>query len=71
MQQKGIIIIDLPESCCDCIFSDYYGRSSCLLEGGQLNDPAFFKRRPSWCPIRILPGTEKTKEYFDSLDWSF
>ena len=47
---KGILVIDMPESCAKCVIKNYY--DSCALQSTYYVDPADQKAH---CPIKPLP----------------
>ena len=54
---KGIIVVDMPEKCCNCAMgfhNECSDRFECFLEPTkELNDPDHVK--PNWCPIKPIP----------------
>lgn len=57
---KSILVVDTPENCIGCDFSDcelreyYCERAKRYLKGGEGEES-----RPVWCPIRDLPEKRK------------
>lgn len=52
---KGIIIVDVPESCEMCEFMAYnqYGDRFCAVSG---YDDIIEDDKPYWCPIQLMPA---------------
>ena len=50
---KGIIVVDIPEKCEDCVFSNPDG-DYCLFHGA-VSYPEYGSKKPDDCPIRPLP----------------
>lgn len=67
---KGIIVVDIPERCNDCIFSGYRAEPLndflfCrVLMQGLINESC--NRKPDWCPIRVLPEIAHHEDYCDN-----
>lgn len=63
---KAVVVVNMPERCIDCMFSEEYEESGdmyCLLVYGDITDepPEFLTchhlrvRKPEKCPLRPLP----------------
>lgn len=54
---KGIIVIDMPESCSECpSFCGFYSDMNCrAMNNRTINYPYPDSFRQSWCPIESLP----------------
>lgn len=50
---KGIIVLDVPERCGDCIFSNPDG-DYCPFHG-EIAYPEYETKKPDWCPIQPFP----------------
>lgn len=50
---KGIIVVDVPEKCSDCVFSNPDG-DYCPFRGA-ISYVEYDSRKPDCCPIRPLP----------------
>lgn len=53
---KSILIIDTPENCTDCKFSEYQG-IVCRAIG--LNKSHSNPQKPDWCPLKELPEKKR------------
>lgn len=51
--EKGIIVVDVPEKCSECIFSNPDG-DYCPFHGA-ISYVEYDDKKPDWCPIRPLP----------------
>lgn len=56
---KGIIVVDVPEKCSDCVFSNPDG-DYCPFRGA-ISYVEYDSRKPDWCPIRPLPERKDYK----------
>jgi hypothetical protein len=54
---KGIIVVDMPKSCCDCRLYDY-DMDECVLCNREVP-----YTRPDWCPISPMPEKAYVREY--------
>ena len=45
---KAILVIDMPEGCTEC---------NCAIDlcHGTIPSQEWYKKRPSWCPLRPMP----------------
>lgn len=50
---KGIIVVNMPEKCEDCTFSNPDG-DYCPFHG-EVSYPEYGSKKPSDCPIRPMP----------------
>lgn len=50
---KGIILIDMPESCVECDFCE--GSSFCEYPHINRLVTSYIRSRPDWCPIKPMP----------------
>ena len=74
---KSILVIDTPENCIGCDFSDcelreyYCERVKRYLKGSEGEES-----RPDWCPILCLPKKEEVDtslseiEFFRRIGWN-
>lgn len=56
---KSILVIDTPESCCQCRFSGSDGDYCCLKENmvsdsNMISEEEYLNKKPDWCPLREL-----------------
>ena len=51
---KAILIIDMPECCADCRFTDS-GGDVCALGNKAISYEEYKTKKPDWCPLRELP----------------
>lgn len=65
---KGILIVDMPDSCFNCNFHNYHFcyAVQCSNEDGDcvekyLNDEVPGKTKPDWCPLKELPEYSSKK----------
>lgn len=67
---KAVLIMDMPESCCDCRFCRelHEGIEACCELADEPSDDSLCRsideycyHRPDWCPLRELP--EKIPEH--------
>ena len=63
---KSILVIDTPESCHKCEFSEFgdliCGIARCNMSKKESN------KKPNWCPLRDLPEKKKEKQYTNRQD---
>ena len=61
---KAVLIMDMPESCCDCRFCRelHEGIEACCELADEPSDDSLCRsideycyHRPDWCPLRELP----------------
>lgn len=66
---KAVLVMDMPERCSDCHYCNHKGYKNpcCALtnyangyQSMTLED--IYRQRQSWCPLRELPGKDKTIE---------
>ena len=51
---KGIILIDMPESCYECEYT--CNNQWCeLTDSSDIEKYIFAKKKPDWCPIKPMP----------------
>ena len=67
---QGYIIVDYPESCKDCQFSDTYDLPICVwcnitrkAHNGDGTD------KPDWCPIKEIPAKLKPNDVNGNFDF--
>lgn len=55
MNDKALLIIDMPSSCNECIFRHVTscGRFICKIDKHEINNKDNF--RPNFCPLKSLP----------------
>lgn len=62
---KGIIVVDIPETCLDCNFCEEFDEGtlamcSLLLDEnklyGRVIDADYCQDKPDWCPIKPVPS---------------
>lgn len=54
--KKGIIVVDIPESCERCrFFQNIYNDMVCKVNGKTINYPYPKDFKQEWCPIREMP----------------
>lgn len=58
---KGIIVIEIPETCSSCMMRSitHYGYSVCQVKRRRVNR----KTRPKWCPIKEVDDKEQFKKW--------
>lgn len=67
---KSVLIINTPRSCCDCVACraderehlgefTYRQLHKCLVKDHYLGYEEVMHVRPSWCPLRDIPGGNK------------
>lgn len=61
---KSILLINTPESCCQCRFSGSDGDYCCLKENmvsdsNMISEEEYLNKKPDWCPLRDLPEKRK------------
>lgn len=67
---KGIIVVDMPETCQDCLLSKNHPfplqdcKYCIVLTQGVIR--AHQTKRPNWCPIRPMPERAHHKDYWDN-----
>lgn len=73
---KGIIVVDIPETCLDCNFCEEFDEGtlamcSLLLDEnklyGRVIDADYFQDKPDWCPIKT--EQEVISVICDKLDY--
>lgn len=54
---RGIIVVDIPETCGDCACCQYDGQYNryCGVNGEDLMNIDWNGEKPDWCPIKELP----------------
>ena len=66
---KGIIVVDIPETCENCLFSRAHAAplQDCLyctvLTMGVIRKSQI--KRPNWCPIRPMPEKQNNYSLYD------
>ena len=50
---KGIVVVEIPDKCCDCMFSNPDG-DWCPFHG-EVSYSEYGSRKPDNCPIKELP----------------
>lgn len=71
---KGFFLVDIPENCLDCCYSESDNKNLyCKLNKKDNEDYVLRGTKPSWCPIRKLPERrEPTKLPFSpGLPWEY
>lgn len=65
---KGILVVDIPESCDMCDFTEMVnGKLYCCVPGcGELAED-YINCRPDWCPLHPMPE----KQTHSSIDNTF
>lgn len=70
---KGIIVVDMPETCLDCGFCEEIdeGTFACctiVLDEkslyGRVIDADYCQNKPDWCPIKPVPEKKEFPECF-------
>lgn len=63
---KSILVIDTPESCHKCEFSEFgdliCGIARCNMSKKESN------KKPNWCPLRDLPEKKEENKYNNSYE---
>ena len=54
---KAILVIDMPKSCDECMFSDYFWNCKFC---GNVDHTAFTGERYVKCPLKPMPEKKKT-----------
>ena len=56
MMAKGIIVVDVPETCGDCACCQYDGQYDryCGVNGEDLMNIDWNGEKPDWCPINPM-----------------
>lgn len=64
---KGVIVLDMPESCAKCpFFQDIYCDMMCKVNGRTIDYTYPKDYKQEWCPIRQFP--EKDRENYVRAD---
>ena len=60
---KAILVIDMPNNCEECkiIYLQGHGESIC--------DSGDWSKRPSWCPLKLLPDKKELANYLPFEDY--
>lgn len=70
---KGIIVVDVPETCGDCACFQYDGQYDryCGVNGEDLMNIDWNGEKPDWCPLKLIPKKKEVKnaENMTSLGW--
>lgn len=62
---KSILVIDTPESCTECTFSEYQG-IVCRATG--LNKSHSNPEKPDWCPLQDAPNKKGKNPYHNERE---
>ena len=64
---KGIIVVDVPETCGDCACCQYDGQYDryCGVNGEDLMNIDWNGEKPDWCPIKPMPERAYHENYCD------
>lgn len=65
---KSILVIDTPECCCQCRFSDADGDYCCLKENmvsdsNMISEEEYLNKKPDWCPLQNAPDKKDKNTY--------
>lgn len=68
---KSILVIDTPDSCCQCKFSGADGDCCCLKENmvsdsNMISEEEYLNKKPDWCPLREMPEIADHPNYCDN-----
>lgn len=65
---KGIIVMDVPETCGDCACCQYDGQYDryCGVNGEDLMNIDWNGEKPDWCPIKPMPERAYHENYCDA-----
>ncbi len=65
---KGIIVVDIPETCGDCACCQYDGQYDryCGVNGEDLMNIDWNGEKPDWCPIKPMPERAYHENYCDN-----
>ena len=70
---KGIIVVDIPETCGDCACCQYDGQYDryCGVNGEDLMNIDWNGEKPDWCSLKLIPEKKEVKnaENMTSLGW--
>lgn len=72
---KAVIVVDMPESCCNCKFyrfvhQDDWDRTETICTIlGKMHDNGI-DSKPSWCPLKPLPERDKGMYALYSMGWN-
>lgn len=73
---KGIIVVDIPETCLDCNFCEEFDEGtlamcSLLLDEnklyGRVIDADYCQNKPDWCPIKPVPKKFKKETALNGI----
>lgn len=65
---KAVFVTNMPKSCPECLaFCGYYSDMICRLNGKSIHYPVI-KEKPSWCPLRELPGQKPYNRLLDRME---
>ena len=67
---KGIIVVDVPETCGDCACCRYDGQYDryCGVNGKDLMNIDWNSKKPDWCPIKEMPSRKQVPGCFFLMD---
>lgn len=65
---KGIIVVDIPETCGDSACCQYDGQYDryCGVNGEDLMNIDWNGEKPDWCPIKPMPERAYHENYCDN-----
>lgn len=66
---KGIIVVDVPERCGDCVFSNPDG-DYCPFRG-EISYPEYGDKKPDCCPIRSVSEKRRMEGAHTFTDLGF
>ena len=71
---KGVIVVDVPETCGDCACCQYDGQYDryCGVNGEDLMNIDWNGEKPDWCPLNLIPEKQINNnlydEYYEGFD---
>lgn len=67
---KGIIVMDIPETCGNCACCQYDGQYDryCGVNGEDLMNIDWNSEKPDWCPIKEMPSRKQVPGCFFMMD---
>lgn len=65
---KSILVMDTPDSCCQCKFSGADGDCCCLKENivsdsNMISEEEYLNKKPDWCPLQDAPKKKDKNAY--------
>lgn len=66
---KGVIVVDVPETCGDCACCQYDGQYDrcCGVNGEDLMNIDWNGEKPDWCPIKPIPPKQNNDNLYDDF----